>query len=69
MTGVLKYWQDRTMAGFTTVGVGTTSPIYGFNADRFTADISDGGSFSIVPDNGSDTLAIKHHLAVYHTNK
>ena len=29
-TGVLKYWQDRTMAGFTTVGVGTTAPIHGF---------------------------------------
>ena len=57
-TGVLKYWQDRTMAGFTTVGVGTTAPIHGFNLDRFTADISDGGSFSIVPDDGSNTLAI-----------
>ena len=59
VTGVLKYWQDRTMAGFTTVGVGTTAPIHGFNADRFTADISDGGSFSIVPNNGSTTLAIQ----------
>ena len=57
-TGVLKYWQDRTMAGFTTVGLGTTAPIHGFNADRFTADISDGGSFNIVPNNGSNTLAI-----------
>jgi len=47
------------MAGFTTVGVGTTSPIHGFNLDRFTADISDGGSFSIVPDDGSNTLAIQ----------
>ena len=46
------------MAGFTTVGVGTTAPIHGFNLDRFTADISDGGSFSIVPDDGSNTLAI-----------
>lgn len=58
VTGVLKYWQDRNQAGFTTVGVGTTSPIYGFNADRFTADISDGGSFNVVPDDGSTTLAI-----------
>ena len=46
-TGVLKYWQDRTMAGFTTVGAATTTPIYGFNADRFTANVSDGGSVSI----------------------
>ena len=52
VTGVLKYWQDRNQAGFTTVGLGTTSPIYGFNADRFTSDISDGGSFSVVPDDG-----------------
>ena len=41
ITGVLKYWQDRTMAGFTTVGAATTTPIYGFNADRFTADVSE----------------------------
>ncbi len=55
-TGVLKYWQDRTMAGFTTVGLGTTSPIYGFKAERFTADIESGGSLSI--NGGSTTLAI-----------
>ena len=59
ITGVLKYWQDRTMAGFTTVGLGTTAPVHGFNLDRFTADISDGGSLSIVPDDGSNTLAIQ----------
>ena len=47
ITGVLKYWQDRTMAGFPTVGAATTPPIYGFNADRFTADIATGGSVSI----------------------
>jgi len=55
-TGVLKYWQDRTMAGFTTVGAATTTPIYGFNADRFTADISDGGSVNIT--GGSISLGI-----------
>ena len=56
ITGVLKYWQDRTMAGFTTVGAATTTPIYGFNADRFTADISDGGSVNIT--GGSISLGI-----------
>ena len=56
VTGVLKYWQDRTMAGFTTVGAATTTPIYGFNADRFTADISDGGSVNIT--GGSISLGI-----------
>ena len=56
LTGVLKYWQDRTMAGFTTVGAATTTPIYGFNADRFTADISSGGSVNIT--GGSISLGI-----------
>ncbi len=56
VTGVLKYWQDRTMAGFTTVGSATTTPIYGFNADRFTADVSDGGSVNIT--GGSISLGI-----------
>ena len=56
LTGVLKYWQDRTMAGFTTVGAATTTPIYGFNADRFTADVSDGGSVNIT--GGSISLGI-----------
>ena len=55
-TGVLKYWQDRTMAGFTTVGAATTTPIFGFNADRFTADVSDGGSVNIT--GGSISLGI-----------
>ena len=56
ITGVLKYWQDRTMAGFTTVGAATTTPIYGFNADRFTANVSDGGSVNIT--GGSISLGI-----------
>ena len=56
ITGVLKYWQDRTMAGFTTVGAATTTPIYGFNADRFTADVLDGGSVNIT--GGSISLGI-----------
>ena len=29
VTGVLKYWQDRTMAGFNTVGVGKLTPVMG----------------------------------------
>ena len=56
ITGVLKYWQDRTMAGFTTVGAATTTPIYGLNADRFTADIATGGSLTIT--GGSISLGI-----------
>tara|TARA_S200000501_G_scaffold183327_1_gene172676 strand:- start:21 stop:1571 length:1551 start_codon:yes stop_codon:yes gene_type:complete len=57
-TGVLKYWQDRTMAGFTTVGAATTTPIYGLNADRFSADIETGGSLSIT--GGSISLSINN---------
>ena len=49
-TGVLKYWQDRTMAGFTTTtstvtGVAVTNPQYGYEITRFSAAISEGGTF------------------------
>ena len=57
-TGVLKYWQDRTMAGFTTVGSATTTPIYGLQSDRFTADVATGGSLSIT--GGSISLSINN---------
>ena len=30
VTGVLKYWQDRTLAGFNSTGIGITNPQYGF---------------------------------------
>ena len=55
-TQVLKYWQDRTTAGFNTNGTANTSPEYGFELNRFTSNIKSGGSFSIV--GGSATLAI-----------
>ena len=53
-TGVLKYWQDRTMAGFTTVGTATTQPTYGFKLQEFTATPSTGGSLTIIPSSGSN---------------
>ena len=56
-TGVLKYWQDRTLAGFNTVGTALTDPQYGFNKNAFTASPSTGGSVDIVPSSGS-TLQI-----------
>jgi len=56
-TGVLKYWQDRSLAGFTTVGVAVTSPTYGFDLTEFTNSPSTGGSLTIVPSSGSN-LAI-----------
>jgi Bacteriophage T4, Gp8 len=56
-TGVLKYWQDRSLAGFTTVGVAITNPSYGFDLTEFTSSPSTGGSLTIVPSSGSN-LAI-----------
>ena len=57
VTGVLKYWQDRSTAGFNTDGSKNTIPEYGFKMNRFTKGITDGGSFDIV--GGSATLAIQ----------
>jgi Bacteriophage T4, Gp8 len=56
-TGVLKYWQDRSLAGFNTVGVAVTNPTYGFDLTEFTSSPSTGGSLTIVPSSGSN-LAI-----------
>ena len=39
VTGVLKYWQDRSTAGFNTDGSKNTSPEYGFRMNRFTKGI------------------------------
>ena len=55
-TGVLKYWQDRTLSGFNTVGTAQTQPIYGFDLTEFTASPATGGSVSIV--GGSVNLSI-----------
>ena len=56
-TGVLKYWQDRSVAGFNTVGTAQTQPTYGFELQEFTATPASGGSITIVPSTGSN-LAI-----------
>ena len=53
-TGVLKYWQDRTVAGFNTVGTAQTNPTYGFDLTEFTSSPSSGGSLTIVPSTGSN---------------
>ena len=57
VTGVLKYWQDRSTAGFNTDGSKNTIPVYGFKMNRFTPGIANGGSFNII--GGSSTLAIQ----------
>ena len=56
ITGVLKYWQDKSNSGFSTVGVAITNPTFGFNQNEFTISPSGGGSLSIV--GGSAILSI-----------
>jgi hypothetical protein len=56
VTGVLKYWQDRSMSGFTTGGVPITNPIYGFDKVEFTSVPETGGSLTIA--GGSVPLSI-----------
>ena len=53
-TGVLKYWQDRSLAGFNTVGTAQTNPTYGFDLKEFTSSPGTGGSLTIVPSTGTD---------------
>ena len=55
-TGVLKYWQDKSLVGFNTDGSLKTNPIYGFQLNRFTATPSTGGSVNVI--GGSATLGI-----------
>ena len=57
LTGVLKFQQDRTLAGFNTVGTAQTNPAFGFNLNQFTSTPSGTGSLTIVPSSGSN-LAI-----------
>ena len=55
-TGVLKYWQDRSLAGFNTVGTAQTDPTYGFELLSFTGNPTTGGSITIL--GGSINLSI-----------
>jgi hypothetical protein len=59
ITGVLKYWQDRTLAGFTTTpgaGIGVTNPVYGYNLNKFTSSPTGTGNLEIVQ--GTTSLGI-----------
>ena len=53
-TGVLKFWQDRSLAGFNTVGTAQTQPTYGFELQGFTATPGTGGSLTIIPSTGNN---------------
>ena len=57
VTGVLKYWQDRTNSGFSSDGKADSDPIYGFRSNKFTSNPSGGGSLEIT--GGSVTLGIQ----------
>ena len=57
ITGVLKFQQDRTLAGFNNAGIAQTNPLFGFNLNQFTSTPSGTGSLTIVPSSGSN-LAI-----------
>jgi hypothetical protein len=56
ITGVLKYWQDRSMSGFSAVGVAITNPTFGFDRVEFTSAPGTGGSLTI--SGGSAPLTI-----------
>jgi hypothetical protein len=56
VTGVLKYWQDRTNSGFSSDGTLDASPVYGFRSNKFTSSITGGGSLAIT--GGSVSLGI-----------
>ena len=65
-TGVLKYWQDRTIAGFATAGSSGISTaltpthldlnVPSYNTTRFTSEPAAGGSVTII--GGSSNLSI-----------
>jgi len=61
VTGVLKLWQERTFAGFNTVGTAQTDPQFGFKLNRFTASPSTGGSLTIT--GGSINLGINTNFS------
>ena len=51
-SGVLKLWQDRTVAGFSTAGIGITNPTYGYLLRDFTGSPEATGSLAITPSTG-----------------
>ena len=55
-TGVLKYWQDRTLYGFNADGTKNLSPTYGLQLNNFTSSPNTGGS--LVIQGGSINLEI-----------
>jgi hypothetical protein len=50
-TGVLKYWQDKSLVGFNTDGSQNASPTYGIQLNRFTNSVGTGGTTFITGTN------------------
>lgn len=56
-TGVLKFWQDRTLVGFNTVdGSDVVEPRYGFDLVEFTSAPDIGGNLTVIPVNGTNSV-------------
>jgi hypothetical protein len=51
-TGILKYWQDRTLVGFNTNGTADTSPQYGYSLVGFSSVAASGGNTRIYQEDG-----------------
>ena len=47
VTGVLKYWQEQSLAGFDTSGNQLTSPKYGLKINDFSSTVGSGGTTEI----------------------
>jgi len=52
-TGVLKYWQDKSLVGFNTDGSLKTDPTYGYSLHGFTANPTTGGNVNIASNEGT----------------
>jgi hypothetical protein len=46
-TGVLKYWQDKSIVGFNSDGSQNSSPTFGIQLNRFTSSVGSGGTTTI----------------------
>jgi hypothetical protein len=56
ITGVLKYWQDKSLAGFNTVGTAQSTPTYGYDLVEFTNSPQSGGYLFVT--GGTSILSI-----------
>jgi hypothetical protein len=53
VTGVLRYWQDKSLVGFNTDGSKSSYAKYGFNLNKFTSSPTSGGSLIVDGENNS----------------